>query len=221
MRHTVLVAWAARRDRRRGGTASGTKIRSSSSGRHRPFAGRHHCCPRGVRIRAHRVIPRRHRKDRGVVRRADEHTCLAPGSVAWPRRVSSQPSESPSLHSVGRSVVILTGAAAAIQVLGIVRELFLATQIGATANLDALLIAMILPTTLPSVLTSGAITALVPAYLQVRWADGHLEARRLAGAIVVWVGIGGAAIWVFLVAFAGVVIALTGPGLSDAARTEA
>jgi putative peptidoglycan lipid II flippase len=135
--------------------------------------------------------------------------------------VTSEAGESLSLYSVGRSAVILTGGAAAVQALGIVRELFLAAQVGASAQLDALLIAMVLPISLPSVLTSGAVTALVPVYLAARSVDGVLEARRLAGIILVWVAIGGAGIWLSLAAFAGVVIALTGPGLSAAGRAEA
>lgn len=134
--------------------------------------------------------------------------------------MTTEANESQSLYSVGRSALILTGGAGVVQVLGIVRELFLAAQIGASAQLDALLIAMVLPISLPSVLTSGATTALVPAYLEMRRADGVLEARRLAGTILVWVAIGGAGIWLSLAAFAEVVIALTGPGLSASARAE-
>ena len=130
-------------------------------------------------------------------------------------------SESLSLSAVGRSALILTGGAVAVQILGIVRELFLAAQIGASAELEALLIDLVLPTALPSVLTSGAITALVPAYLEVRQAGGVEDARRLAGTILVWVGIAGAGVWLALAAFAGVAVAVTGPGLSSAAQSEA
>jgi putative peptidoglycan lipid II flippase len=135
--------------------------------------------------------------------------------------VTSESSDSLSLYSVWRSALILTGGAAAIQVLGIVRELFLATQIGASVQLDALLIAWSLPAALPSVLTSGTATALVPAYLETRQAAGVVEARRLAGTVLIWVSIGGAGIWAVLAAFAGFAVALTGPGLSAAGRAEA
>ena len=135
--------------------------------------------------------------------------------------MTSESSDSLSLYSVWRSALILTGGAAAIQVLGIVRELFLATQIGASVHLDALLIALSLPAALPGVLTSGTATALVPAYLETRQAAGVEEARRLAGTVLIWVSIGGAGIWVVLTAFAGFAVALTGPGLSAAGRAEA
>jgi len=156
-----------------------------------------------------------------VVSRRDGPSSPTPGSVVRPRRVTSETGDSVSLHAVGRSALILTGGAAAVQVVGIVRELFLAAQIGASAQLDALLIAMVLPITLPTVLTSGAMIALVPAYLEARQVGGTREARRLAGSILVWVGIGGAVIWLALAAFAGIAIAITGPGLSDVSRREA
>ncbi len=135
--------------------------------------------------------------------------------------MTSESGGSLSLYSVGRSALILTGGAVAVQVLGIVRELFLAAQIGASAELDALLIALVLPTALPSVLTSGAITALVPAYLEARRESGLMEARRLAGTILVWAAIAGAVIWLALAAFADIAVAFTGPGLSAASRAEA
>lgn len=135
--------------------------------------------------------------------------------------MSSEPGESLSLYSVSRSALVLTGGAVAVQVLGIVRELFLAAQIGATAELDALLIALVLPTALPSILTSGAITALVPAYLEARHNSGLTEAQRLAGAILVWTAIAGAGIWIAVTALAVPAVAITGPGLTSAGRAEA
>ena len=74
--------------------------------------------------------------------------------------MSAESRGSLSLYSVGRSATIITGGAVATQVLGIVRELFLATQIGATAHLDAFLIALALPIALSGVLTSGVAVAL-------------------------------------------------------------
>jgi putative peptidoglycan lipid II flippase len=126
-----------------------------------------------------------------------------------------------SLAAVGRSVLILTGGAAIVQVVGIVRELFLATNIGASVHLDALLVALALPVTLPGILTSGTATALVPAYLEARAEGGAVEARRLAGTVLVWVSIGGAVFWLLLAAFPGIALTISGPGLSEAGRTEA
>jgi putative peptidoglycan lipid II flippase len=108
-----------------------------------------------------------------------------------------------------------------VQALGIVRELFVASQVGISSRLDALLIALILPTSLASLLTNGMVTALVPAYLGARKAGGREDARRLAGAVLTWVALAGLALSAVLAALAGLAIALAGPGLSQIDRENA
>ena len=125
-----------------------------------------------------------------------------------------------SLEAIGRSAAILTGGTAAVQVLGIVRELYVAARVGVSAELDALLIALVLPNTLAAALTSGIVTALVPAYLEARTV-GPREARRLAGSVLGLTGLAGLALWLCLVVFAQVAIAVAGPGLSSASRDSA
>ena len=126
-----------------------------------------------------------------------------------------------SFRSIGRSAAILTGAAAGVQVIGILREVFVAAQVGLSTGYDALLIALIIPTMFAGVLTAGTVTAMVPAYLEVRDTRGRPDARRLAGAIAFWVGLGGLAIWLLLEAVGPVAIAIAGPGLNEASREAA
>lgn len=126
-----------------------------------------------------------------------------------------------SLASVGRSVVILTGATAAVQVLGVVRELFLAAQVGISSDFDALLIGLVLPATLSSVLTAGVSTALVPAYFEARSSHGLAGARRLAGTVLVWVAAAGLVVAVLLEVLAPLTVAITGPGLDPEGRQQA
>lgn len=126
-----------------------------------------------------------------------------------------------SLRSVGRSALILGGGSAAVQVLGVVRELFVAAQVGLSPELDALLIALVLPITLSGVLTSGTVTALVPAYLEVRREEGLMAARRLGGAVLTSVGLMAILLAVALALFSAVAVTVTGPGLSQGSRTEA
>ncbi len=126
-----------------------------------------------------------------------------------------------SFRTIGRSAAILTGAAAGVQVLGVVREVFVAAQVGLSPEYDALLVALILPTTLAGVLTAGTVTAMVPAYLEVRDNRSRDEARRLAGAIGSWVGLGGLLLWLSLEAFGSVAIAISGPGLGPATHNTA
>jgi putative peptidoglycan lipid II flippase len=108
-----------------------------------------------------------------------------------------------------------------VQVIGLVRELFVASQVGLSGQLDALLIALVLPTTLAGLLTSGIQTALVPAYLAARKSTGLDDARRLAGMVLTWVAVIGLALSGLLAAFAGAFSAVAGPGLSPVDRQSA
>jgi putative peptidoglycan lipid II flippase len=135
--------------------------------------------------------------------------------------VTGDASESASLRSVGRSAILLTASTAVVQALGVARELFVAAQVGVSSRLDALLIALILPTALASFLTSGVVTALVPAYLDARRSRGRDEARRLSGAVLSWVGLGGLVLSAVLASLAGLAIAVAGPGLSAIDRASA
>ena len=66
-----------------------------------------------------------------------------------------------SLQAVSRSATILTAGATLGQLLAIGRELFLAAQLGLSVELDALFIALALPTTLAGIFTSTASLATV------------------------------------------------------------
>jgi putative peptidoglycan lipid II flippase len=126
-----------------------------------------------------------------------------------------------SLRSVGRSAAILTGATAFVQLLGVVRELFLADREGVTASFDALLIGLVLPMTLTSVLTAGVTTALVPAFVDARRTGGIETARRLAGTVLAWVIIAGLLVTAALELLAEPLMTVAGPGLDAAAHAEA
>jgi putative peptidoglycan lipid II flippase len=129
--------------------------------------------------------------------------------------VNSSAAETGSLRAVGRSALILTGATVAVQVVGIVRELFVASQVGLSSRLDAFLIALALPTSLVGLLTSGLVTALVPAYLAARDSGEPGHARRLSGAVLVWVALGGLVLTGALAGLSGLAVSIAGPGLGE------
>lgn len=126
-----------------------------------------------------------------------------------------------SLSSVGRSAVILTGATLVAQLVVMARELFLAAEAGASSQVDALLIATVLPTSLGGVLTRGTLNALVPPYLAIRSTGGLREAQRFAGAVLLWVGLGSLVVWLALDAFAELAVSVTGSGLPSAYQASA
>jgi putative peptidoglycan lipid II flippase len=134
---------------------------------------------------------------------------------------TADPDTGVSFASVGRSALILTGATAAVQLLGIVRELFLAAQVGISTEFDAVLVGLVLPMTLSSVLTAGVSTALVPAYIEARASHGPAAARRLAGTVLTWMALAGLGVTLLLELLAPGTVIFTGPGLDVASRAIA
>lgn len=135
--------------------------------------------------------------------------------------MSSTPSRRFSLASVGRAAAFMAGATALVQVIGIVRELFLAAQVGLSSALDAVIIGVALPSILSGMLTAGARTALVPAYLALRRPGDVHEARRLSGVVLGWVMVSGAVLSVALIIFAAPAVDITGPGLDAQSKAAA
>lgn len=126
-----------------------------------------------------------------------------------------------SLRSLARSAVILAGGTAAAQVVAIVRELYVAAQVGISAEYDAVLIALVVPMTLSVLITSGVVTALVPAYITARRDHGPAAAARLAGAVVTWFGLVTLLGSLLLIPLSGPLIELFGPGLSASSQATA
>jgi putative peptidoglycan lipid II flippase len=116
--------------------------------------------------------------------------------------------------SVGRSSAVLVSGVAGAQAVGIVRELYLAAQVGLSGDLDAMLIAIGLTTLAAGVLTGGAGTALVPIYLEAQARSGQADARRLAGTVVTAIGVAGLGLAVVVALVSPVLISIGGPGLS-------
>lgn len=115
--------------------------------------------------------------------------------------------------AVGRSSVIVLVGIGGAQVVGLVRELWLASQVGLTGGLDAVLIALALPTLAAGVVTGGAAGALIPVYLEARTTGGREDARRLAGTVIAWIGIAGLVLTIATALFAPILITISGPGL--------
>jgi putative peptidoglycan lipid II flippase len=125
------------------------------------------------------------------------------------------------LAGLGRSAALLTVAASLGQVFGVGRELFVASRVGTSPQLDALLIALVAPTMIAGLLSSGAAAALVPAHAAVEERHGTALAQRMVGVVLTWTTIAGLATMLLLTAAAPLVVAIAGPGLGAAGRTTA
>lgn len=135
--------------------------------------------------------------------------------------MSQSPRQGISLARVGRSAAVLGSAAIVAQILTLVRELYLAANVGISAQFDALLVGVALPMQLATVLRGGAVRALVPAYVEAKLTHGPVGARTLAGVIMLWIGLGGLLLAIVLSAAAPRIIEVTGPGLSAAEKASA
>ena len=129
-------------------------------------------------------------------------------------------SRATSLAATGRATLVLTGGAVIVQLLGFVRQLFLAAEVGIDSGLDAVFIGLAAPTAIVVLLAAGVSVALVPAYIQTKEEQGIVAARRLSGTVLVWVGLAGAALSVPLWVFADEIVAITGPGLAEAGTAD-
>jgi putative peptidoglycan lipid II flippase len=135
--------------------------------------------------------------------------------------VTSQGNDAVSPGAVGRSSVILLIGIGGAQAVGLVRELFLATQVGLSGDLDAVLIALALPILAAGVVTGGAAGALIPVYLEAQATNGRDDARRLAGTVIAWIGLAGLILTIATALIAPILITISGPGLRDVDHASA
>lgn len=122
------------------------------------------------------------------------------------------------LRGAARAAVLLTVAGLIGQIFTLARELFVADKVGASADLDALLVAAVAPIMLASLLASGTSAAMVPGFLATVQESGREAADRLLGATLTWIVLIGIALSVLVVAGSGVAISITGPGLAAGPR---
>jgi putative peptidoglycan lipid II flippase len=126
-----------------------------------------------------------------------------------------------SFRAVGATAAVLAGVAALGQAFVVLREVYVAAEAGTSADIDALLVALVAPSIAVSLLSSSTQAALVPALIEVH-ARRNLEAgRRLAGAILTGVVGVGLLATLLIGLFAAAAIAITGPGLSAQSRLTA
>jgi putative peptidoglycan lipid II flippase len=126
-----------------------------------------------------------------------------------------------SLRSLGAPAVLLTVAGLLGQAFAVIRTLFIAARVGTSPELDALLVAEVLPVVAAGLLVSGLRTALVPAYMELADEHGERHAQRFVGAIISWTVVIGMVGVALLVLFPAVAVDIAGPGLSPSTHEAA
>lgn len=125
------------------------------------------------------------------------------------------------LRGAARAAVLLTAAGLVGQVFTLIRELFVANQVGVSRDLDALLVAAVAPVMLAGLIASGTAAAIVPGYVAASREAGRIAADRLLGATLTWTVLIAIILSILVTAAAGVAVAITGPGLDEEARSLA
>jgi putative peptidoglycan lipid II flippase len=115
----------------------------------------------------------------------------------------SQGSE-PAAHGrrIGAAAALLAGSVLLSRVIGYVREMVLAWQVGVSAEMDAYRAAFMLPDVLNHLLAGGALSiAFIPLYTRMRQQRGEADAERFMATVLGTLGLAAllftALIWLY------------------------
>ena len=84
------------------------------------------------------------------------------------------------------AIVTVGGLTFGVKLVAALKEMIVARQFGVSNNLDAFLIAYLLPSVAITVVSGSFNAALIPTYIQVREQEGQPAAQRLFSSVVIW-----------------------------------
>jgi len=85
-----------------------------------------------------------------------------------------------------RATVIVALATVAVRIVSLAKELVVAWKFGVSDELDAYLVATVVPLFLISLIAGSFNSAVIPTYIHVRDNDGHVAAQRLFSGVTIW-----------------------------------
>lgn len=127
----------------------------------------------------------------------------------------------PLLGRVAKSAALLSASTILGQAFVLGRELFVASRVGTSPELDALLVAAVVPAMGASLLASGTAAAIVPGYVEAEQVDGTAAARRLLSAVITWTALLGVGVIGLVLLVGPVLVLIAGPGLSPDGKAAA
>ncbi len=89
-------------------------------------------------------------------------------------------------HKIFSAAIIVAGGTAFVKVIAVVKELIVAAQFGTADELDAFLIALIIPSTIITIIAGSFNSALIPTYIKVREQEGQQAAQQLFSGATIW-----------------------------------
>jgi putative peptidoglycan lipid II flippase len=84
------------------------------------------------------------------------------------------------------AAIIVAGGTLFVKLLAVVKELVVAWKFGTSDELDAFLIALMIPSLLISVISGSFNSALIPTYIRVRDQEGKAIAQKLFASATLW-----------------------------------
>jgi putative peptidoglycan lipid II flippase len=84
------------------------------------------------------------------------------------------------------AAIVVAGGTLFVKVLAVVKELVVAWKFGTADELDAFLIALIIPSVFIAIVAGSFNSALIPTYIKVREQEGKIAAQKLFCGATVW-----------------------------------
>ena len=94
--------------------------------------------------------------------------------------------ERSALHSIVAALLAVAGGSGIVKVASMAKEVVIAGQFGAGDQIDAFVIAYVLPSFVIGVVLAAFQSAVIPTYVQVRDREGVDIARELVSTVTVW-----------------------------------
>lgn len=92
-----------------------------------------------------------------------------------------------ALHAVAAALLTVAGGSSIVKVASMAKEVVIAGQFGAGDQIDAFVIAFVLPSFVTGVVTAAFQSAVIPTYVQVRDLEGVETARELVSTVTIWI----------------------------------
>jgi putative peptidoglycan lipid II flippase len=89
-------------------------------------------------------------------------------------------------RKIFRAAMIVAGGTAFVKVIAVAKELVVAAQFGTADELDAFLIALIIPSVIVNIIADSFKSALIPTYIKVREQEGKAAAQQLFSGATIW-----------------------------------
>jgi putative peptidoglycan lipid II flippase len=122
--------------------------------------------------------------------------------------------ERSALHGIVVALLTVAGGSSIVKVASMVKEVVIAGQFGAGDQIDAFVIAFVLPSFVIGVVTAAFQSAVIPTYIQVRDREGVETARALVSTVTIWTGALLFVLTALLVIAAPVILPLVGSGFA-------